>query len=86
MSPEQFQGKELDGAQRYLFPWVVFYHMVTGVAPYTGNSVPSILNDAPINPVPKLLDSDKELPPAFEKIIQDSEWRKKTSFPLRFSG
>jgi serine/threonine protein kinase len=70
MSPEQIQGKELDGRSDIYSLGVVFYHMITGIAPYTGNSVPSILMMHLINPVPKLLDSDKELPPAFEKIIQ----------------
>ena len=70
MSPEQIQGKELDGRSDIYSLGVVFYHMITGIAPYTGNSVPSILMMHLINPVPKLLDTDKELPPAFEKIIQ----------------
>jgi serine/threonine-protein kinase len=70
MSPEQIQGKELDGRSDIYSLGVVFYHMITGIAPYTGNSVPSILMMHLINPVPKLLDTDKNLPPAFEKIIQ----------------
>jgi len=70
MSPEQIQGKELDGRSDVYSLGVVFYHMITGVAPYTGNSVPTILMMHLINPVPKLLDADENLPPAFEKIIQ----------------
>lgn len=70
MSPEQIQGKELDGRCDVYSLGVVFFHMITGVAPYTGNSVPSILMMHLINPVPKLLDVNKDLPPAFEKIIQ----------------
>ena len=70
MSPEQIQGKELDGRSDIYSLGVVFYHMITGIAPYSGNSVPSILMMHLINPVPKLLDTDKALPPAFEKIIQ----------------
>jgi serine/threonine-protein kinase len=70
MSPEQIQGKDLDGRSDVYSLGVVFYHMITGIAPYSGNSVPSILMMHLINPVPKLLDADKELPPEFEKIIQ----------------
>jgi serine/threonine protein kinase len=70
MSPEQIQGKELDGRSDVYSLGVVFYHMITGIAPYTGNSVPSILMMHLINPVPKLLDVNKDLPPSFEKIIQ----------------
>lgn len=70
MSPEQIQGKELDGRSDVYSLGVVFYHMITGVAPYTGNSVPTILMMHLINPVPKLLDMDENLPPSFEKIIQ----------------
>lgn len=70
MSPEQIQGKDLDGRSDIYSLGVVFYHMITGIAPYSGSSVPSILMMHLINPVPKLLDTDKELPAAFEKIIQ----------------
>jgi len=70
MSPEQIQGKELDGRSDVYSLGVVFYHMITGIAPYTGNSVPSILMMHLINPVPRLHDVNKELPLSFEKIIQ----------------
>lgn len=70
MSPEQIQGKELDGRSDVYSLGVVFYHMLTGVAPYSGNSVPSILMMHLINPVPKLLDADVNLPSSFDQIIQ----------------
>lgn len=51
MSPEQLEGKKLDGRSDLFSLAVTLYHLLTGHQPFSGNSLPqlkkSIINDEP---------------------------------------
>lgn len=51
MSPEQLEGKKLDGRSDLFSLAVTLYHLLTGFQPFSGNSLPklkrSIINDEP---------------------------------------
>src|SRR5437762_12421634 len=69
MSPEQAEGRKLDGRSDIFSFGSVLYEMVTGRRPFTGDSrlsmLSKILNEDPTPPV-KLAAS---IPPELEKII-----------------
>src|SRR5437868_1057680 len=72
MSPEQVQGKELDGRSDLFSFGVMLYEMVTGEMPFTGKNVTTIIykivHEAPIPP--RQLDST--IHPKLSEIITKS--------------
>jgi eukaryotic-like serine/threonine-protein kinase len=70
MSPEQAGGSELDGRTDLFSLGAVLYEMVTGAAPYRGETptevFASIQNGAPLS----RLSFDSNLPPDLERIIR----------------
>lgn len=69
MSPEQIEGKDVDGRSDIFSLGVLFYEMVTGERPFRGENLASIIVKI-IQAQPKrVTEIRKELPPELEKII-----------------
>ncbi len=69
MSPEQVKGKKLDGRADLFSLGVIFYEMVTGKRPFTGENVTTIIykiiNEHPTPP----RELDASIPPGIQAII-----------------
>ncbi|HYK42435.1 MAG TPA: serine/threonine-protein kinase [Thermoanaerobaculia bacterium] len=69
MSPEQIRGAKLDGRSDYFSLGVVFYELLTGVRPFPGDSITTlvyqILHTEPRDP----LEVRKDLPPAAREVF-----------------
>ena len=70
MSPEQCDGKELDGRADIYSLGTTYYCLLTGEVPFKGASFISILVMHKTNPVPDPLTLRPELPPAVCKILE----------------
>ncbi|MBN1350246.1 protein kinase [candidate division KSB1 bacterium] len=69
MSPEQIEGKEIDGRSDIFSLGVVFYEMLTGVRPFKGDSIASIIVKI-IQAKPRRITSyDNNLPVELENIV-----------------
>ena len=69
MSPEQIEGKEIDGRSDIFSLGVVFYEMLTGERPFTGESIASIVVKI-IQAQPKRISAiRKNLPQELETIV-----------------
>jgi serine/threonine protein kinase/serine/threonine protein phosphatase PrpC len=69
LAPEQFEGKTLDGRSDIWSIGVLLYEMVTGVPPFTGDSIAvlasAILSTTAVTPSARL----KSLPPRLDAVI-----------------
>jgi serine/threonine protein kinase/Tfp pilus assembly protein PilF len=69
MSPEQVEGRPLDARSDIFSLGVIFYELLTGRSPFTGNSAPAlvaaILRDTP----PPVAGLRPDLPPALDAIV-----------------
>jgi serine/threonine protein kinase len=69
MSPEQVKGEKLDGRSDFFSLGVVFYELLTGVRPFPGDSITTlvyqILHTEPRDP----LEVRKDLPPATRDVF-----------------
>ena len=72
MSPEQVQGKEMDGRSDQFSLGIILYEMLTGRKPFQGESIPQIfyqiLNQAP----PSVRDVYPHCPPLLEIVLHRS--------------
>jgi tetratricopeptide (TPR) repeat protein len=72
MSPEQVQGKEMDGRSDQFSLGIILYEMLTGRKPFQGESIPQIfyqiLNQAPAS----VRDVYPHCPPLLEIVLQRS--------------
>lgn len=70
MSPEQAQGdKNIDGRSDLYALGVIIYEMLTGVVPYQGNTPVKQMMQHIMEPVPRILDVKKDLPPEIGRIV-----------------
>jgi serine/threonine-protein kinase len=66
MSPEQLEGKKLDGRSDLFSLAVTIYHLLSGSQPFAGNSLPELKQDIVMN-APDL--SHLTLPAGITKVI-----------------
>jgi len=69
MSPEQVKGEHVDARSDIFSLGVVFYELLTGVRPYTGNSLFDVMMKRVREPAPRALDVDPTLPPHLQKLL-----------------
>lgn len=74
MSPEQAQGKTLDGRADIYSLGVVFFEMLSGQVPFSGDDAVSVAVKHMTSPIPKLPATVKAFQPIIDKMME-----KKTS-------
>ena len=70
MSPEQAEGKDVDGRSDIFSLGVVMYEALTGRRPFTGDSHAEIVSNLLKSPPPPITDLRPEVPPAIAALIQ----------------
>ncbi len=70
MSPEQLEGKEVDGRSDIYSMGIVLYEMLSGSRPYESESTARIIVLQLTAPVPSIVEVNPDLPPGLEAIIQ----------------
>jgi serine/threonine protein kinase len=69
-SPEQCQGdKSIDARADVYSLAAVFFHMITGSAPYQSNNAMALLMKHVSDPIPRLADAAADLPHALQAVI-----------------
>ncbi len=70
MSPEQAEGKETDERSDIFSFGVVFYEMITGQRPFTGDSQASVLASLMKDPPPSMSQRQPPVPRAIERVVR----------------
>ena len=70
MPPEQVKGHEIDGRADYYSLGVMYYQMLSGCVPYSGDTAVSIAYQHVNEPIPSLADLRPELPAYVDGIVQ----------------
>ncbi len=69
MSPEQLQGKKVDGRSDLFSLGVMLYQLLTGALPFTGDSMTTLMWNISREPHPDLAQVRPDLPPCLKAII-----------------
>lgn len=69
MSPEQIEGKPVDGRSDIYALGIIIFEMLTGKKPYDADTPAMVLVKQMTEPVPHLLDIDPHLPPSVESVV-----------------
>jgi tetratricopeptide (TPR) repeat protein len=69
MSPEQVKGESVDARSDIFSLGVVFFEMLTGQRPYTGDSVFDVMLKRVREPAPRALDLDPTLPIHLQQLL-----------------
>lgn len=70
MSPEQIRGDELDGRSDLYSLGIVMYQMLTGVMPFSGESVIEIATAHLINPIPNMRPMRPDCPEKLVRVVE----------------
>ena len=69
MSPEQLSGKHVDGRSDIFSLGVMLYEMLTGVRPFKGDSMATLMFQIANEPHPDIREHRKELPDSIAKLV-----------------
>lgn len=69
MSPEQASGRDIDGRADQYALGILFYEMLTGSPPFTGENPMAVLMGHALQPPPPLPDDLKPLQPIFDRML-----------------
>ena len=69
MSPEQAAGREIDGRADQYALGILFYEMLTGTPPFTGDNPMAVLMGHALQPPPPLPDDLRPLQPIFDRML-----------------
>ena len=69
MSPEQASGREIDGRADQYALGILFYEMLTGRPPFTGDNPMAVLMGHALQPPPPLPDDLQPLQPIFDRML-----------------
>ncbi len=81
MAPEQVRGEQVDPRTDLYAFGIMLYELSTGVLPYDHTSVPEIMKQHLIAPVPDARSINADLPPAFALLIADLMAKAKEARP-----
>ena len=72
MSPEQTQGKTVDARSDIFSLGIIFYEMLTGRRPFTGETPAEVLSSINKDTPPPVTESRPQIPRALSRIVQRS--------------
>jgi serine/threonine protein kinase len=87
MSPEQLSGKRVDGRSDLFSLGVMLYQLLTGVLPFTGDSMATLMFKIANESHPDVLETKPDLPPYFKPVLdralnKDADQRYQTGAEL----